>query len=419
MPRSPLSSSRPRKSNGLGVRRSLLADAHGISNFRIASTIAFFCCILAFCCETLLCQRAKLPSPRELDKDLQFQRDPSTGILHAVTAANTVTGNTNAGTIRVQVNLVPITCGVFGADGIPVRGLSRTDFRIFDNGAEQKIAYFDASEMPASVALLIDASPSVLRESAEMKQAAQAMVQSLSAGDQIAAVDFSEHSYLLLPFSSDRNMLDRAVARVDVRQLFNDTGGTNIYRAVYAATQLFSGRPGRKAIVLVTDGQDSGLGLTLDPASAYPRAGDPPDRLTFDDVARELAARNIQVFAISTENRPKIMTAAWIESHRTQSLAVPQDREWQIPAYTLYLAELVRRTGGELYFLNEAKTLAETYQRIATSISTEYVLGFYPAANAEEAGPSDSQNRAVHSLQVQVISQPGANVVNRATYLAQ
>lgn len=419
MARTPLSNSRPRTSTGSGVRRSSSGGASRVHSLRIGWNIAFFCCILTLCWGTLLCQRAKLPAPRQLDKNLKFQRDPSTGILHSVTSANTPPVDTSAGTIRVQVNLVPITCGVFGADGIPVRGLSRGDFRIFDNDAEQKIAYFDASEMPASVALLIDASPSVLRESAEMKQAAQAMVQSLSAADQIAAVDFSEHSYLLLPFSSDRNMLDRAIARIDVRQLFNDTGGTNIYRAVYAASQLFDGRTGRKAIVLLTDGQDSGLGLTLDPASAYPSAGDPPDRLTFDDVARELAARNIQVFAISTENRPKIMTPTWIDSDRTQSLVVPQDREWQVPAYTLYLAELVRRTGGELYFLNEAKTLAETYQRIATSISAEYVLGFYPAANAEKAGASDSQNRAVHSLQVQVIGRPGASVVNRATYFAQ
>ena len=53
-------------------------------------------------------------------------------------------------------------------------------------------------------------------------------------------------------------------------------------------------------------------------------------------------------------------------------------REWGIPAYTLYLAELVRRSGGQLYFLREAETLAESYRRIAASIGGEYTLGFEP-----------------------------------------
>ena len=141
---------------------------------------------------------------------------------------------------------------------------------------------------PASVALVIDASPSVLRDSEEMKRAADALIDALAPLDQAAVVDFSAHTYLQLPFSDVRELIRRAVARVDVRELFADTGGSNIYEAVYlAARDLFPGRTGRKAIVLLTDGQDSGLGLTLDPASAAPRAAaNPADRLTFDDVAR-------------------------------------------------------------------------------------------------------------------------------------
>ena len=276
--------------------------------------------------------------------------------------------------------MVPVTCVVSAADGSPVPGLRREDFRVFDNGVAQRIAYFDASTQPAGVALVIDASPSVLRDADEMKRAAVDLVGALAPLDQAAVVDFSAHTYLQLPFTDLRELVRRAVEHVDARALLADTGGSNIYEAVYlAARDLFPGRTGRKAIVLLTDGQDSGLGLTLDPASAAPRLGSLDNRLTFDDVARLLAAEDIQIFAVSTETRPKIMTPEWLIEHQSATLISPAARQLGIPPYTLYLAELVRRAGGQLYFLREAETMADTFRKIAERIRAEYTIGFYPA----------------------------------------
>ncbi len=166
--------------------------------------------------------------------------------------------------MQVVTQMVPVTCIVSAADGSALPGLAREDFRIFEDGVLRPIAYFDASTSPASVALVIDASPSVLRDSEAMKQAADALIAALAPLDQAAVVDFSAHTYLQLPFSDVREQIRRAVGRVDVRALLGDTGGSNIYQSVYlAAGELFPGRTGRKAILLLTDGQDSGLGLTL------------------------------------------------------------------------------------------------------------------------------------------------------------
>ena len=119
-----------------------------------------------------------------------------------------------------------------------------------------------------------------------MKRAALALVDGLAPADQVAVVDFSANTYLQTDFSSDRELIRRGIDRVDVRQLLGDVGGSNIYQAVYltAAKVFLGGREGRKAIVLLTDGQDSGLGLTLDPATAAPRPGQPNNRLTFEDL---------------------------------------------------------------------------------------------------------------------------------------
>jgi len=360
---------------------------------------------------------AKPPRPRQLDKGIVWRRDPATGELHVVAAdagaSAPISASANPLAMQVVTQMVPVTCIISTADGAALPGLRREDFRIFDDGAQRPISYFDASTQPASVALVIDASPSVLRDSEEMKQAADALIGALAPLDQAAVVDFSAHTYLQLPFSDVREQIRRAVARVDVRELLGDTGGSNIYEAVYlAAKELFPGRTGRKAIVLLTDGQDSGLGLTYDPASAAPQPVRPADRLTFDDVARMLAAQDIQIFAVSTETRPKVMTPDWLETHKVATLVSPDARTLDIPPYTLYLAELVRRAGGQLYFLRETETMADTFRKIAERIRAEYTLGFYPAQAASGAGTRSGW----HSLRVDIVDQPGARAFYRAAY---
>jgi VWFA-related protein len=360
----------------------------------------------------------KLPRPRQLDKAVVWTRDPVTGELRA-TPATAVAAETPSDAppgshpMQVLTQMVPVTCIVSAADGSAVPGLRQQDFRIFEDGVEQPIAYFEASSAPARVALVIDASPSVLRDSEEMKQASDTLIDALAPLDQAAVVDFSAHTYLQLPFSDVREQIRSAVGRVDVRALLGDTGGSNIYEAVYlAASELFPGHTGRKAILLLTDGQDSGLGLTLDPMSAEPAPGRAGNRLTFDDVARKLAAEDIQIFAVSTENRPKVMTLEWLAAHDDTTLITPQARRLGIPAYTLYLAELVRRSGGQLYFLRETETMADTFRKIAQKIRAEYNLGFYPAAAASGEGARPGW----HSLGVEVRDQPGAQVSHRAAY---
>jgi Ca-activated chloride channel family protein len=363
-------------------------------------------------------QKPKLARPRILDSGVSLERDPATGELKTITSANSENASTTktespTNAIRVETPLVPVTCSVTDAASAALTGLSRENFRIFDNGVEQPITYFDASTQPATIALIIDASPSVLPQSDEMKTAARALVDGLTPADQVAVVDFSAHTYLLLPFSNDWGLIRQAISRINVRQLFGDTGGSNIYQSIFlAAHEIFAGRTGRKAIVLLTDGQDSGLGLTLDPVTASPHPGSPTNRLTFDDVARSLAAQDIQVFAVSTQSRPKGMTPTWLAAHSAQTLLTGDARDLKIPAYTLYLTELVRRAGGQLYFLREADTLTDTFREIARRVRAEYTLGFAP--------PQNSATRPTwHSLRVEVVGHAGVNIVTRPGYYAR
>lgn len=355
-------------------------------------------------------RQAKLPRPVEMDAGVETVRDASSGeLLLRSLAADT--GDRRAPpfpspALRVEVNLVEVTCNVFAPDGTALRALAPGNFHLFEDGTEQPIAHFDRLSEGASIALVIDASPSVLPDSPQMKAAAQELIAGLSPADEVAVIDFAEHTFLLLPFSRDRRLLAKAVAGVDVRALFSDTIGSNIYRSLYlAANEIFPGRTGRKAIVLLTDGQDSGLGLHLDGAGVAPRPGE--HRATFQDVVQALSAHGIEVYAISTENRPRIMTGDWLAAHRSDSLVSPRALSWGIPAYTVFLAELVRRVGGQLYFLKEQGSISGAYRSVVENLNAQYTLGYYP-----QRGRSPGW----HSLRVVVRGAGPVRVVHRLAY---
>ena len=212
----------------------------------------------------------------------------------------------------------------------------------------------------------------------------------------------------MLPFSTGRALLDRALESKNLARV-EDSSESKIYETLfYTARELFWGRTGRKAIVLLTDGQDSGLGLTWNPNSAQPRPGAGASRLAFDDVARELGADGIALFIVSTENRPRGMTPEWLEGHQNSMLVTPESSKQNMPHYTLYLAELARRVGGQLYFLREIGNLSEIYRRIALAISAQYALGYYPSAGTTRPG--------WRALRVELASRANAPPGSRLTY---
>jgi Ca-activated chloride channel family protein len=351
----------------------------------------------------------KLPRPQPLRHDTALERDPVTGELHSSTPAGATAGND---AIRSRVTLVQVACTVTAPDGAQVRGLAQDDIRIFEDGVAQEISSFDASAAPASIALVLDVSPSIFRELAEMRDAAHSLAANLSPADEIAVVSFSSEAHLLLPFSTDRALLDRAIQSKNLAGVENATE-SNVYESVFlTARELFRGRTGRKAIVLLTDGQDSGLGLTWDAASAQPHEGAAASRLAFDDVARELGADGIALFIVSTENRPRAMTPAWLDAHNNEMLVNKNSRREQMPHYTLYLAELGRRVGGQLYFLREIGNLSEIYRRIALTISAQYTLGYYPSTGTARPG--------WRSLRVELSADakvpPGSKIAHRSSY---
>jgi len=151
--------------------------------------------------------------------------------------------------VKVQTNLVTIPVSVFDRNGLYIPGLKQDDFKIFENGKEQQVAYFGTQNEPFTVAILLDTSPSTQYKIDEIHAAARAFVDELSPRDSVIVIEFNSSVKVQCERTTDRSKIYKGIERSQ----FGD--GTSLYNAVDEALrkQLAKVR-GRKAAVLFTDG---------------------------------------------------------------------------------------------------------------------------------------------------------------------
>jgi Ca-activated chloride channel homolog len=156
------------------------------------------------------------------------------------------------GVIRVETNLVTMPVSVVDRDGRFVSGLQAKDFQIFENGAQQKVEYFQSVEQPFTVILMIDVSPSTQYQIDEIQNAAISFVDQLRANDRVEVISFDDRVRILARPTNDRRQLRYAIQQAE----FGD--GTSLYEAVdQVINRELKAIQGRKAVVLFTDGVDT------------------------------------------------------------------------------------------------------------------------------------------------------------------
>jgi VWFA-related protein len=153
---------------------------------------------------------------------------------------------------------VAITVTVTDARGRPVRGLTAGDFVITDGGRSVSIADFGPEEgrrdRPLSVAVLLDLSASMSGQVRRVEEAARALLAGLRPGDQVMVAKFNHQVTVLQPFTGSLEEDDDRL-----RNLGRAHGGTAIFRAIGSILLDLRDRPGRKVIIVVSDGQDNTL----------------------------------------------------------------------------------------------------------------------------------------------------------------
>ena len=154
--------------------------------------------------------------------------------------------------LRIETQLVTIPVSIIDRQGNFVTGLEQSDFKIFEDGKEQQVAYFSTTEQPFTVILMLDVSPSTKFKINEIHDAAIAFVNQLKQNDRVMVIAFDERTRVMTEPTNDRNEIAKAIRRSN----FGD--GTSIYDAVdYVIRRSLSKIEGRKAVVLFSDGVDT------------------------------------------------------------------------------------------------------------------------------------------------------------------
>src|ERR1700752_2633391 len=154
--------------------------------------------------------------------------------------------------IRVNTTLITIPVSVMDRDGRYVPNLLKDDFRIWEDGVEQDVAFFQSVDKPFSVVLMLDTSPSTQFRLEDIQDAAISFVNHLRSDDKVMVVSFNNEIKVLSDLTSDRFKLQRAIQRAHTGD------GTRLYDAVdLVINQRLNRLDGREAMVIFTDGVDT------------------------------------------------------------------------------------------------------------------------------------------------------------------
>jgi VWFA-related protein len=286
-------------------------------------------------------------------------------------------------TLKSQVTVVNVFATVRDRHHAIISDLTEKDFKILEDGQEQKVSFFSREKnLPITLGILIDTSGSMDRIlNAEQDAASRFLQRVMRKNDEAMVISFDLDVNLLADFTQDTAVLERAIRRTvinapaagiggTVGTIPTRGGGTNLYDAVYlAAHDELATEAGRKAIILLSDAEDTGSRLRIqDAIEAAQRA---------DTVIHVLLLRD---FMATSGVGPGVAS------------------------------KMASETGGRVIDVHNEKSLEKAFDEIAEELSSQYVLGYYPT--------NEKRDGTFRKIQVEIISHSDAKITARKGYYA-
>jgi VWFA-related protein len=260
--------------------------------------------------------------------------------------------------------LLPVT--VRDRQGRLVTALTRKDFRVFEDGLEQPLSDLALRQVPVDVVLMVDASSSVSGNLEDFRRAVEGFAQKLAPEDRISLIKFDDRVELLQDWTQSRVQLRRSLLRIAPGMFtrFND--------ALYlAAHDQLAHTQRRHAIIVLTDGIDSGRGST-----------------SLESALRALLEAQAAVYVVSNTEIERGRKQRELDSLLAATPAVVQFNRLQVDdlreglrvlsASESNLARLTAATGGRLYKPASFDALDATYAEVADELRHQYALYYTP-----------------------------------------
>ena len=241
--------------------------------------------------------------------------------------------------VRITANLVSVPVSVINRQGQYVIDLHRQDFRVFEDGREQTVVHFSNVDQPFSVVLLIDTSGSTAPFIDQIKSAAKAFLEQLRPADTIRPIYFhGEIKPLTAAGINDPKLFDAAIDRIEPGPI---NMGTRLYDAVAFGLDALRPLPARKAIILITDGENTW------------------GKATMKSTLHDAEESDVVVYALQFGDLRPL-------KHEEP----PQK----------YLQLLAEKTGGRYYKGGDANAMRLSFIEVAQELRRQYVLGYEPSA---------------------------------------
>jgi len=246
---------------------------------------------------------------------------------------------------RADANVVLINATVLDRHDHPVRGLAREAFRLYEDHAEQRIAYFAEEDTPVSLAVIFDTSGSMLGKLNWMRAALDAVLEDANSADEYALVTFGDRPRVAATWTPD-------AAEIQNRLLAESPHGeTALLDAIAAGVaQIKHAAHPRKALLIFSDG------------------GDNHSRLSERELMHALVETGVQIYAI--------------DSSEPAGLRARSPEEWNGPDL---LERICGGAGGRYFQVSGRRDLAAASEQISRELRSQYLIGYVPS-NRERDG---------------------------------
>jgi Ca-activated chloride channel homolog len=251
--------------------------------------------------------------------------------------------------IGVNVDLVVVHTSVVDKNGKFVSGLKRESFKVYEDGVGQNIVSFSQEDVPVSLGIVIDTSGSMRDKFDSVTKAALAFIRASNPNDETFLIGFNDEVELLEDYTNDIDLIGDDLNNTVV------TGGTALWDAIYLSVQkAHSGSRPKKALIVITDGEDRDSYYKL------------------DEMVAKVQESDVQIYGIGFLNEApdKGLFGHWTKSEPEKAHDA--------------LQKISDETGAKAFFPKDISEIQTIVSEIAYELRNQYSIAYTSTNSARD-----------------------------------